>query len=149
MTKEAARYLGIKEVDEITAKYIEEAEKEASVIVPAYISACFTAVKEERGIKLEGTDIVLEGKLAENHFYGCKKIISVIATLGLKSEILLKKVFATNAAKAVVLDAVYTAKIEEFLDKTERELSEKYGVKINECYMLTPNKSVIALIGVK
>ncbi len=178
--KEAARYLGLKTVDEKTEKLIEEMEREAETLAPSYVYACFGVQESDDGVKLEGTNVVLTGKLAKKHFNGCKKIIVVLATLGLKSEILLKRYFAINAAKAVVLDAVYTAKIESFLDGIEKKLAEEYGeltgriscgygdlpisaqkdlfdllegertgVGINDCYMLTPNKSVIALIGVK
>lgn len=178
--KEAARYLGLKRVDERTAKLIEEAERESESLTPSYVSACYTLVRLRDGIGLVGTDIVLRGRLAERHFADSEKIIAVLATLGLKSEILMKKSFAVSATKGVVLDAVYTAKIESFLDEIEEKLKKEYknltnriscgygdlsietqkklfdnlhgeriGVGINDCCMLTPNKSVIALLGAK
>ena len=178
--REAARYLGLKTVDAKTEKLIDEMEREADTLAPSYVYACFSATETEDGVSLDGTGVLLKGKLAKKHFSGCGKVIVVLATLGLKSEILLKRTFALSAAKAVVLDAVYTEKIESYLDKIEEKLASEYGkitgriscgygdlpisvqkdlfklleggkigVGMNECFMLTPNKSVIALIGVR
>lgn len=178
--KEAARYLGLRETDEKTEREIEEAEKNVSSLLPVKTVACFDIEKNENGIKLVGTDVTLCGNLAKKHFSDCKKILAVLATLGLKSETMLKRAFALSALKGVVLDAVFTAKIEEYLDETEKEVrsvygslttriscgygdlpiatqkelfklldGERIGVSVNECYMLVPNKSVIALIGVR
>lgn len=178
--KEAARYLGLRETDEKTAKEIEDAKKTLSALFPVKTIACFDIENDKNGVKLVGTDVALCGNLAKKHFDGCKKIIVVLATLGLKSETLLKRAFAISALKGVVTDAVYTAKIEEYLDETEEELIRQYGsitsriscgygdlpietqkqlfrladgerigVSVNDCFMLVPNKSVIALVGVK
>lgn len=176
--KDILRYLGVRESDAATEEMIEEMRCLADGIIPSVVYACYSADRTNEGLRLQGTDILLTGNLVKRHFEGCDRILIVLATLGLKSELLLKRIFATNAAKAVVLDAVYTDKIEKFLDKTELELQRQFGslteriscgygdlpiatqkqlfdeldggrigVSINDCYMLTPNKSVIALLG--
>ena len=90
--------------------------------MPVKTVACFDIEKNENGIKLVGTDVTLCGNLAKKHFADCEKILAVLATLGLKSETMLKRAFALSALNGVVLDAVFTAKIEEYLDETEKEL---------------------------
>ena len=178
--EEILRYLGVKDCDEKTYEKIKEMIGVSEGVLPEKTYACFDAEITENGVKLSGTDITLLGNLAKKHFSSCKKIIVVLATLGLKSEVLLKRFFAINASKAVILDAVFTDKLEKYLDDVESKLREEYGeitsriscgygdlpiflqkdlfkiidgerlgVKLNECFMLIPNKSVIALVGVK
>ena len=178
--KDILRYLGVKTPDERTIRLIDEEKKSAENIIPSDTYACFDAVIAENGVFLQGTNVLLSGNLAKKHFAGCRKIIVLLATLGLKSEWALKRAFALNAANAVVLDAVFTDKLEKYLDEREKELAGEFGVlttriscgygdlpisvqkdlfdlidggrlgvRMNECYMLTPNKSVIAIIGVQ
>lgn len=177
---DAAKYLGIKNPDAQTIKDISEAEKTASSLTPTITKAEFCVKTEKDGILLSGTDVILKGTLAKSKFDCCRKIVVVLATLGLQSEILLARTFALSPKKGIVLDAVYTDLLEKLLDETEKELEKEYGciqkriscgygdlpictqkqlfdlidgerlgVKMNECFMLVPNKSVIALIGVK
>ena len=178
--KDILRYLGVKTPDERTIRLIDEEKKTAENIIPSDTYACFDAVIAENGVFLGGTDVLLAGNLAKKHFNRSKKIIVVLATLGLQSEWALKRAFALNAANAVVLDAVFTDKLEKYLDKKEEEFRSVYGnvttriscgygdlplatqrqlfdlvdggrlgVRMNDCYMLTPNKSVIAIVGVE
>ncbi len=180
--KEVGRYLRIpiNNLPEQTKATIEEMLKISNGLSPQKRVAFFDVEKSESGIKLLGTNLILEGNLINKHFFGCKKIIVILATLGMKSELLLKEYFAKNAEKAVVLDACFTFEIEKYLDEAEEEIKnkgfditsriscgygdlqlnyqedllelvdgKKIGVFQNESYMLTPNKSVIALIGVK
>ena len=178
--REAARYLGVKTPTDELIEKIHEAAKAAEGLCPSYACACFDASATADGVFLQGTDVVLRGNLAKKTFAGCKRILVVLATLGLKSDVLLRRTFAVSAEKAVILDAVYTDMLEKYLDETEKALSRSYGkltsriscgygdlplatqkdlfaltegerlgVKINECCMLVPNKSVIALLGVR
>lgn len=178
--KDILRYLGVKTPDEGILRLIEEGKRTAENVVPTDTYACFDALHAENGVFLKGTNVLLQGNLAKKHFAGCGKIIVVLATLGLRSEFELKRAFALNAANAVVLDAVFTDKLEKYLDEKEKEFGKEYGeittriscgygdlpistqkelfdlmdggrlgVKMNECYMLTPNKSVIAIMGIQ
>lgn len=185
--KEVARYLKIPfDIPLATSHTIEEMLFVAKQLTPQKRVAYFDITKSDKGIVLVGTNIVLGGKLASKHFHNCTQIIAVLATMGMKSELLLQKYFAENSEKAVVLDACLTTLVEKFLDATEEELKTNImarmpassittriscgygdlelshqkellsvlrgniiGVFMNDSYMLTPNKSVIALIGVK
>ncbi len=179
--KEIARYLRIPtDIPDQTKATILEMLTISNELSPQKKVAFFDMEKTDNGIKLSGTYLTLEGKLANKHFCASKKIVVILATLGMQSELLLKEYFAKNAEKAVVLDACLTVKIEKYLDEIEKDFKskgldittriscgygdlkleyqkdllnfldgKKIGVFQNESYMLTPNKSVIALIGVK
>ena len=180
MINDIYRYLGVKEQSkELTSKIEllkEEIDKE---IKPSFISSTFNISKKENGIELDNTGIVLTGNLVKTHFADVSKVILIIATLSLKSEIILKRMFSRNAESGVIADAILTDKLETFLDEYESNIKKQYkkeksriscgygdldisfekplfdilnasslGVSINDSYMLLPNKSVIALIGV-
>ena len=178
--KEILRYLGVKTPDPDLSERIQEAIGVTSTLFPLCTHAVFDVEEQDGGVFLRGTDVLLSGNLAKKHFHGCKKIIVMLATLGLKSEVVLKRVFSVSAEKGVILDATYTEALEKYLDEQEAKLQETYGeltsriscgygdlplrtqrplfdlldggrlgVKLNECFMLTPNKSVIALVGVR
>ena len=178
--REILRYLGVKTpTDELIGK-IREAIRIVDGLSLQYAYAVFDAEARDGGVFLSGTDVVLTGTLAKKQFARCKKIVVVLATLGLRSEVLLKRVFSVNAEKGVILDATYTEALEKYLDGIEEELrkscgeitsriscgygdlplaaqrplfdlleGERLGVRLNDCMMLTPNKSVIALVGVR
>lgn len=185
--KEVARYLRIPfDIPDATSHTIDEMLLVAKQLTPQKRVASFDTVASDTGIVLEGTQIVLGGMLAAKHFHHCSQIVAVLATMGMQSELLLKKYFAENSEKAVVLDACLTMLIEKYLDNIEEEIKASLvanshkscvttriscgygdlelshqkqllsvlrgnilGVFMNDSYMLTPNKSVIALIGVK
>lgn len=174
------RFLGLDKNNTAFDLVITETSALIKELSPSYVYAYFDIEENETGILLKGADILLSGILAKKHFSDCKGVIVLLATLGLKSEIIMRRTFALSAEKGLVLDAVFSDAIEKELDRTEKSLSEKFGrlttriscgygdlpiilqkplfdvvggekigVSINECFMLTPNKSVLALIGVK
>lgn len=178
--QDVLRYLGVKKSDPELEKNIEECKAIFRTLSPVYTYAVFDAEERENGVFLQGAEIELPGVLVKKQFRSCKKILVVLATLGLKSEVLLKRIFSLSPKKGVILDAVYTDGIEKFLDECEKNLQaqfgelteriscgygdlpikkqkelfdaidgERLGVKMNDCFMLTPNKSVIALMGVR
>lgn len=178
--EDVLRYLGIKSgITEELKEDISLMQNKARSLQPTYLSAYFSIIHNNNGCFLQGTDVNLCGNLAKKQFSSCRGVVVVLATLTLKSELLLKQVFAISPSKAVVLDAVLTDKLEKYLDGIEEELKITYGdikgriscgygdldisiqkalfdlidgqrigVKIHDSFMLTPNKSVIALIGV-
>lgn len=184
--KEVARYLKIPfDIPLATENTIKEMLVVAKSLTPQKRVVTFDITHGENSVTLIGTNIVFEGKLATKHFANCNKLIVVLATMGMQSELLLKKYFAESSEKAVVFDACLTAQIEYYLDSIEEELRAStslspktklttriscgygdlalthqkellkvvngnlIGVFLNDSYMLSPNKSVIGLIGVK
>lgn len=179
--KDVLRYLGIKgEADKKTIDTVKEMRTLCQSLTPSDRSAYFEIIKINDGIKLKNTDVELCGNLVQKHFFNCKAVVLIIATLSLKSEILLQQVFAKSSQKAVVLDAVLTDELEKYLDKIEMRLRDTYGeitsriscgygdlniskqknifdlldgksmgIVMKESFMMVPNKSVIAMVGVR
>lgn len=117
---EALRYLGVRgEPDEQTAALLSRGEKSLEDgVSPAY---CWIEVKKsDIGELLVGNDI-------EKHLDGCERAVLFAATLGARSEQLIRRAEAENMAYAVVLDALASAMIEQFCDKSEKEIHERVG----------------------
>ncbi len=168
-----------KEIPTATKNTIISMLAVAKKLTPQKRVAFFDVELVNNGVKLLGANLTLNGNLATKHFDSCGQIIVVLATMGMESERLLTKTFAESSENAVVLDACLTATLESYLDSIEEDLQSvgklttriscgygdlalsyqkeliklvngsAIGVYINDSFMLNPNKSVIALIGVK
>ena len=115
---EALRYMGAKALnpDKMTSDIMDEVESELlKVCRPAYT---FTEIPKD-SLALGGNDI--KEVVAES-----EKVLLIAATLGIYVEKLLRKTQITNMAKAVVVDAMASVAIEQFMDKIEDELKERY-----------------------
>ena len=95
---------------------MDEVESELlKVCRPAYT---FTEIPKDSPA-LGGNDI--KEVVAES-----EKVLLIAATLGIYVEKLLRKTQITDMAKAVVVDAMASVAIEQFMDKIEDELKERY-----------------------
>ena len=115
---EALRYMGAKALnpDKMTSDIMDEVESELlKVCRPVYT---FTEIPKD-SLALGGNDI--KEVVAES-----EKVLLIAATLGIYVEKLLRKTQITNMAKAVVVDAMASVAIEQFMDKIEDELKERY-----------------------
>ena len=167
------------EIDESTRRLIEEIYPTADGTPFYCRYGTYDIAATDAGIELVGTGVVLTGELAKRHFDNCSKIIVILGTMGIESERRIKSFFSVSPTRGVVLDACYSEVIERRLDEKEKELGdgsvltsriscgygdlpinlqgklldliegERIGVYMNESCMLTPNKSVVALVGVK
>ena len=115
---EALRYMGAKALnpDKMTSDIMDEVESELlKVCRPAYT---FTEIP--KGSPAVGGNDIKE-VVAES-----EKVLLIAATLGIYVEKLLRKTQITDMAKAVVVDAMASVAIEQFMDKIEDELKERY-----------------------
>lgn len=125
-----------------------------------------------------GTTLVLPGEDIWKHIEGCDEIYMLCATIGFDVEKEIAKNFVKDKTLAIFLDAAATCAIESYLDDIEKTLDgvkttryscgygdldikvqkdicavldtfRKIGVFVNASYMLSPQKSVSAIIGVK
>ena len=115
---EALRYMGAKALnpDKMTSDIMDEVESELlKVCRPVYT---FTEIPKDSPA-LGGNDI--KEVVAES-----EKVLLIAATLGIYVEKLLRKTQITDMAKAVVVDAMASVAIEQFMDKIEVELKERY-----------------------
>ncbi|MGN0477014.1 MAG: vitamin B12 dependent-methionine synthase activation domain-containing protein [Ruminococcus sp.] len=116
---EALRYMGGHGVnpDNITKALMDSAEEDLLKICrPVYT---FTEISKDSPV-LGGEDIKKVIKDSE-------KVVLIAATLGIYVDKLIRKAQITDMAQAVVLDAMASVAIEQFMDKIELELSERYS----------------------
>lgn len=116
---EALRYMGGHGVnpDNITQVLMDKAEEEILKICrPVYT---FTEIPKDSSA-LGGEDIK---KVIEKS----EKVVLIAATLGIYVDKLIRKAQITDMAQAVVIDAMASVAIEQFMDKIEVELSKRYS----------------------
>ncbi|MDR1002245.1 MAG: methionine synthase [Oscillospiraceae bacterium] len=173
--KQAARLLGFHDgvPDEVTLRLIEQYEPIlADAATPRY--RYIISPVEKCPVPLIGNDI-------QKHLENCENVALLCATLGAKTDTLIRSAQITSMAGAVVLDALAGAAIEQVCDKCESEIAALYpnmqmtyrfspgygdyplsvqprfllaldavrrtGISVTESGMLTPSKSVTAIIG--
>jgi len=182
---EAFRYLGIKGTpDNATLQLADECEK--MLLAEMTPKFCWTYVDiseySDTSVKLSGYTLSLDGNDISSHLDGCHGVVLMCATLGNNVDMLLRKTQAQDMAKAVILDAMASAAIEQVCDEAEKEISARLenkhftwrfspgygdfpiavqkdfllalnaqkviGLCASQSGMLTPTKSVTAVIGV-
>ncbi len=118
--KEALRYLGCRgEPDEQTERLLQRGIGELDRSVsPAF---CFLVRnKAECAELLCGNDI-------QKHLADCESVIFFAATLGAGADRLIRAAEIEDMAYAVVLDALASARIEQYCDQCEEEMKKKTG----------------------
>ncbi len=182
---EAFRYLGIKGTpDNATLRLADECEKMLLAEMTPKFGWSYADVSEHSNdsVRLSGYALVLTGNDISMHLDGCCGVVLLAATLGNNVDMLLRKTQTQDMAKAVILDAMASAAIEQVCDKAEKEIAKKlenkhftwrfspgYGdfpIEVQKDFlsalnaqkviglcasasgMLTPTKSVTAVIGV-
>lgn len=182
---EAFRYLGINGApDSATLKLADECEKMLLAEMTPKFCWSYAEISEctSNSVKLSGYALSFTGNDISAHLEGCSGVILLAATLGNSVDTLLRKMQAQDMAKAVILDAMASAAIEQVCDEAEKEISEKLenkhftwrfspgygdlpievqkdfllalnaqkviGLCASQSGMLTPTKSVTAVIGV-
>lgn len=111
--------MGVKALnpDYMTQELMDKAEADIiKMCRPAYT---FTEIPQD--------SIVFGGEDIHKVVDGCEKIILIAATIGIYVDKILRKIQITDMAQAVVLDAMASVAIEQFMDKIEGELKERYS----------------------
>ena len=172
---EVLRYLGGADAqpDERLNALLDSCEKELlQIAVPKYLY---------RMVELPCADLI-SGEDIREHLRGCDRAVLFCATLGAEVDRTLRVTQLRDMSRAVVLDSMANAAIEQVCDKAERliaaQLPDRYltfryspgygdypitmqkkflealdaprkiGLSRNESDLLTPSKSVTAIIGV-
>ncbi len=121
-TKEALRYLGYgrnpgeERTLELIRQSFEELEglQEERIVWREPVT-----VREPDQVETAGMDIRSRG-LARN-LKGCLEVILVAATLGTRTDLLLRRYSRTDMTRAVILQACAAARLEEYLDAWQEE----------------------------
>lgn len=182
---EAFRYLGIKSTpDNATLQLADECEKMLLAEMTPKFCWSYADISErsDNSVKLSGYTLALEGNDISAHLDGCCGVVLLAATLGNNVDMLLRKTQTQDMAKAVILDAMASAAIEQVCNEAEKEISARLenkhliwrfspgygdfpievqndfltalnaqkviGLCANSSGILTPTKSVTAVIGV-
>ena len=181
---ELLRYLGYRGQDygDRLDEEIEQASRLClELITPRSVIKKYALASEP--LRLEGTNMLLQGENIRKHLEGCKEAYIMGATVGFEVEKKVAELMKTNPLKGVLLDSASICAIESYCDdlcdelqgQNERlltarfscgygdfplsqqkdfvrvlELQKRIGVFMNEeSFMLTPQKSVTAVIGIK
>lgn len=171
---EALRYLGGAKVDMNSDmdRLLSVCEAELlSAIKPKYLY---------KTIELKDSGLLI-GDSIKTHLRGCEKAVLLCATLGAEVDKIIRTAQITDMAKAVVLDAMASAAVEQVCDLVEKLIVDEYddsyltwrfspgygdyplslqgeflrlldaprkiGLCTNSNSILTPTKSVTAIIG--
>jgi len=170
--KNVLRYLGygIKPADERTVSIILQLCNELrQAIKPKSVHGLWECSVGADNVIINSTNIA-SADLAE-HLRSYNQAILLAATLGTEADIFIRRYAAANMEKAVIAEAICTALIEEYLSANfqgERfspgygdfdiihqkdilhwlNCGTRIGLAMTDGFMLTPSKSVTAIIGV-
>lgn len=126
--KEAFRYLGYKgsKPDINIQRLMDElGEKLLRIICPRSIYKMFDLTWENGQPKVENAEIELIGESIKKHLVGCERVIFLAATLGKEADEYIKLLQQKEMTKAVMVDALASAAIEQVCDNVEIEIKEK------------------------
>ncbi|MBE6841848.1 MAG: methionine synthase [Ruminococcus sp.] len=126
---EIIRYLryGNHTPDEIIMNMIDECEQILlRKITPAFTYKIFDKeILSDKTIKPGGTNIILSGNDIREHLDKCEKLLMICVTLTHETDRLIKITQVTDKTKALILDAVANAAIEQVCDKVCEEIYQK------------------------
>lgn len=134
---ECARYLGYGKntPDENVKELMRECETEIrGCAVPRFIYRIFDICRQEEGIRLVGTDMLLTGNSIREHLEGCDRLALLCATLSDKVDRLIRRTEITDMAKALIVDAMASSAVEQVCDKAEGIIRDEYLQRYGQAY---------------
>ena len=129
---EMLRYLGYRgqELSEEMEQKLDSVLEEArSLSRPRRKSASFPLRFTEDGAALEGTSLVLTGKDIVRHLSGAEEAVLFAVTLGAAAERRMLLYEKQDMIRAVLLDAAFSALVEEAADDYEKILVEEAAAR--------------------
>lgn len=123
---EILRYSGVRgEADEITLSKIRQLTDEImSAVTPKSIYKQFDIVRIDGGIRLDSVEF--RSKALLKNLEGCERVLLYACTLGVESDMILRKYRATDSSKFVLCQAVFTEMCEAYSDEIINGLADKY-----------------------
>ncbi len=126
---EAIRYLryGKHTPDEKIMKIIDECELTLrNELRPVYVYKIFDKeITPDGNIKPVGTNIIFYGNDIQNHLRECSRVIMLCATLTDKADRIIRVAGITDKARALILDALSSAAIEQVCDRVCELISQE------------------------
>ena len=144
---EALRYMGYRDVqaDEKTLRIMEECEKKLlAVIKPCFVYHVFDIEHSDGGVIICGTSLILEGRSISEHLSGCTKCVLMAATLSAHADRLIRQYEATDMTRAIILDFLASAAVEQVCDAAEERLDRELP-GFNRTWRFSPGYGDLAL----
>lgn len=182
---EAFRYMGIKGTP---PKNVVSVSEECERLLIKYTAPTFHWIYADiegisgNGITLSGHKLILKGNDIAGHLHGCSGVVLLCATLGEGADRLIRTSQSEDMAKAVIMDSLASAAVEQVCDIAENDIRKRFpekflisrfspgygdlplecqkdfliavnasrrlGVSLTDGGLLTPTKSVTAVIGI-
>lgn len=124
---EILRYSGFKgnQADGITLKKIEQLTDEImSSVTPKSIYKQFDIDRIDGSVWLDSVEF--KSKALSKNLDGCESVLLYACTLGVESDMILRKYRATDSSKFVLCQAIFTEMCEAYSDEIINSLSERY-----------------------
>ena len=137
---EILRYSGFKghSADELTLKKIEQLQDEIiSAVTPKSIYREFEAKPTDDGVLIGSVEF--KSKALKKNLSCCAKVLLYCCTLGVESDMILRKYSATDSSKFVLCQAIFTEMCEAYSDEIIEGLSSDYN---RQGFYLKPRFSV-------
>ncbi|MDO5402293.1 MAG: vitamin B12 dependent-methionine synthase activation domain-containing protein [Eubacteriales bacterium] len=125
---EAARYLGYgqNEIDADTLKLMRQCENEiVSQVRPRGIYRVFDVVVRQEGVEIAGTNLILFGESIKRHLANCDRAVLMAVTLSDAADRMIRTFQVTDMAKAVIMDSMASAAVEQACNRLETEISRE------------------------
>lgn len=128
--REALRYVGVAAPDtDMLARMERLAEELRREVHPRHVYRVCALWHTESGVALEGTNVLLTGRLAEKMLRDCDQAALLVCTLGSQFDALLRTRQQRDMAQAVMLDACGSAYVESVCNALEKEIAASYPDK--------------------
>lgn len=173
--KEVLRYAGVKEPTKEILTLLDECIKEAESFIKPRL--CYRQFEVTLSDFVEFPFAKVKSEKLLRNLSGCKEVIIFAATLGAQFDRLLLRYSKVSPAKAVIFEAIGTAEIERVCDEFCCEVNcftkprfspgygdlplefqkeifkvldcpRKIGLTLNESLLMSPSKSVTAIVGI-
>ncbi len=95
-------------------------------IHPRYMCKCYDLVKEDGKVSLAECDLPLQGPKIANDLYYCEKAVLFCATLSGDIDLVIGLAGREDVEKAVILDGIAAAALEEYCDMVETDIADKF-----------------------
>ncbi len=128
---EAVRYMGYRSApDDHQLEQIKEiALLLENSLKPSYIYRVFSIEETEKGIKLNGTRLILTGKDIKKHLKDCDSVVLMCATVSSKADELIRAKEHEDIAQGFMTDCLASAAVEAVCNEIENELAARLSTK--------------------
>jgi hypothetical protein len=124
---EALRYMGYhsEDVAESIQTVVNECESALlGCINPGYTYKIFKINHTDKGVEIDGSNVILSGNSIRTHLEGCDGIILLAATLSGEADKTIRRYEITDMTKALAADALASAAIEQVCNAAEEEIKD-------------------------